>query len=276
MRVTDAQVHVWARSDGVPPAWSVMHSDELTADQLLVAMAGAGVDRAILVPPSFERGRNGTCLAAAAAHPDQFAVMGRVELDDPAAPGRLAHWLEQPGMRGIRLSFSRGAAAGWLHDGTADWFWPLAEAAGIPLMVFAPSLLGELDAIAAGHPGLRITIDHCGLPIGWTGAGVVLVIDELVGLARHENVAVKASCLPSNASDGYPYRSVHDHIRRVVDSFGPRRVFWGSDLTRLPCTYPEAMALFTDELDFLGHDDLEWIMGRGIGEWLDWPDSRRG
>lgn len=275
MLVTDAQVHVWEHSDGIPPAWSVMHCAEFTADQLLAAMAGAGVDRAILVPPSFERGRNGTCLAAAAAQLDRIAVMGRIELTRPAEPGTLANWLGQPGMLGIRLSFSRGETARWLLDGTADWFWPRAEEAGIPLMVFAPSLLAELDAVVTRHPGLRVIVDHCGLRVGATGAEVDPVIDELVGFARHGNVAVKASCLPSNATDGYPFRSVHGHIRRVVDAFGPRRVFWGSDLTRLPCTYDEALTFFTEELDFLDAADLEWIMGRGVSEWLNWPSPRR-
>jgi hypothetical protein len=41
-------------------------------------------------------------------------------------------------------------------------------------------------------------------------------------------------------------------------------------VTRLPCTYDEARRLFTDELDFLSGEDLEWIMGRGISEWLRW------
>ena len=60
-------------------------------------------------------------------------------------------------------------------------------------------------------------------------------------------------------------------IRRVVQAFGPQRVFWGTDLTRLPCPYRQAVTLFTEELDFLSDTDKEWIMGRGIAEWLHWP-----
>jgi L-fuconolactonase len=57
----------------------------------------------------------------------------------------------------------------------------------------------------------------------------------------------------------------------VVDAYGPRRVFRGTDLTRLPCPYRQAVTLFTEELDFLSSDDKEWIMGRGIAEWLGRP-----
>jgi len=34
------------------------------------------------------------------------------------------------------------------------------------------------------------------------------------------------------------------------------------------------VALFTEKLDFLSGEDLEWVMGRGIMECLQWrPDS---
>jgi hypothetical protein len=60
----------------------------------------------------------------------------------------------------------------------------------------------------------------------------------------------------------------------VVAAYGPRRVFWGTDLTRLSCPYRQAVTLFTQELDFLSDEDKEWIMGGGIAEWLDWPLPR--
>jgi hypothetical protein len=49
-----------------------------------------------------------------------------------------------------------------------------------------------------------------------------------------------------------------------------KRVFWGTDLSRLRGTYRQAVTLFTEELDFLSTTDEEWIMGRGIAEWLHW------
>jgi len=83
-------------------------------------------------------------------------------------------------------------------------------------------------------------------------------------------VTVKATGLPGNASDGYPFVSLHAHIRRVVEAFGAHRVFWGSDVTRLRCTYREAVTMFTHELDFLSEDDLEWVMGRAMSDWIGW------
>jgi hypothetical protein len=34
------------------------------------------------------------------------------------------------------------------------------------------------------------------------------------------------------------------------------------------------VSLFTAKLDFLSDEDQEWIMGRGITEWLGWPLPR--
>lgn len=44
------------------------------------------------------------------------------------------------------------------------------------------------------------------------------------------------------ADSPYPYRNLHTHVRRVYDAFGPLRMMWGSDLSRLRGTYGEGQA----------------------------------
>jgi predicted TIM-barrel fold metal-dependent hydrolase len=96
-------------------------------------------------------------------------------------------------------------------------------------------------------------------------------LPDLLAMAHRPNVAVKASALPCFSSEPYPYRDLHPYIRQVFDAFGPRGVFWGTDLTRLPCCYRQAITMFIEELAFLSADDKEWVMGRGVCEWLGWP-----
>jgi L-fuconolactonase len=48
-------------------------------------------------------------------------------------------------------------------------------------------------------------------------------------------------------------------------------MFWGTDLTGIPCTYGQAITMFAEELPWLRGEDLEWVMGRGICEILGWP-----
>ena len=61
------------------------------------------------------------------------------------------------------------------------------------------------------------------------------------------------------------------HVRRVYDAFGPQRMMWGSDLSRLRGTYRECVTVFTEQMPWLSASDLEWIMGRSLCEWLGWP-----
>jgi predicted TIM-barrel fold metal-dependent hydrolase len=173
-------------------------------------------------------------------------------------------------MLGMRHTFHNEHNRPLLTDGSADWLWPAAERADIPLMVLMPGSLDVLDRIAGRHPGLRLVIDHVGLDRR-KGDKVWDDLPTVCALAKHPNVAVKASGMPSLSKERYPFRDLHPHIRTLVDAFGPRRTFWGTDLTRMPCTYYECITLFTEHLPWLTGEDLAWVMGRGVCEWLGWP-----
>ncbi|RPI41164.1 MAG: hypothetical protein EHM59_20760, partial [Betaproteobacteria bacterium] len=61
---------------------------------------------------------------------------------------------------------------------------------------------------------------------GKAGSTAVRDLDKLLAVARRPNCAVKVSALPAYTNDTYPFRRVHPYVRRVYDSFGPRRMFW--------------------------------------------------
>ena len=276
MTIIDSQVHIWAPETPDKP-WDRVDAakphrpEPLGHEELLREMDGAGVHRAVLVPPTWEADRNDTSMEAARLYPDRFAVMGRLTLDAPESRERMATWTDQPGMLGIRLTFHRGRYRTWLEEGTIDWFWEAAEHYDVPVMALAPHALPQLGEIAARHPGLRLCIDHMGLNNSLVGKPLEPIIDGLIKLAALPNVVVKASALPCYSTESYPYPSLHAQVRRVVDAFGPQRVFWGTDLSHLPCPYQQALTLFTEELHDLTATEKEWILGRAIAEWLDWP-----
>lgn len=278
--IVDAQVHIWAADHPDRPwvpgqAGRAHRPTPLGHEQLLREMDEAGVDRAILVPPSYEGDRNDLVLAAAKAHPDRYACMGRLPIEDPACAALLPDWREQPGMLGLRLTFHLEQQRRWLSDGTVDWFWPAAERAGIPLMVLPTHSLDIFSRLAHRHPGLSFIIDHCSLHRSLPLRGPFHLdeaeVQALCRLARHPNVAVKVSALPLFSNDPYPYRDMQALARRVYDAFGPQRSFWGSDMTRLPCSYRQAVTFFTDELHWLSGDDRRLVMGQAICDWLGWP-----
>src|SRR5436853_7392776 len=80
-------------------------------------------------------------------------------------------------------------------------------------------------------------------------------------LARHPNIGVKMSGAPSYSSQPYPYRNIHGHLRQIFEAFGPDRSFWGTDITRMPCSYRQCVTMFTEELPWLRGRDLERVIG---------------
>ena len=273
MLVADSQVHVWGPNTPERP-WlggQKPHMDvPLTPERLLGEMDVAGVHRAILVPPFWDGDRHDLVLDAARRHPDRFAVMGRPDIEAPEARGVIESWCRQIGMLGCRFSFNRPHQIEMLTQGRVDWLWGIAERVAMPLMFNVPHpLLHLVDGIAVRHPGLRIAICHLGLPKG-KDAEAFRDLDKLLALARLPNVNVKISALPDFTNDIYPYRSLQPHLRRVYDAFGPKRMFWGTDLSRSPCTYKQAITMYTEEIPWLNASDKEWIMGRGLCEWLGW------
>lgn len=274
MLICDSQVHLWAANTPERP-WAAgrPHRPEpLGHVELLRAMDAAGVGRVVIVPPSIEGTRNDLALAAAQAHPDRFAVMGKISEKDPKSPERLAQWRSQPGMLGLRFNFKR--SPGTLEGGGTDWVWSVAEKAGVPIYVgVAHPDVHVIDAIAERHPGLKLIFDHMALAAGVKDEVAFKDFDKLLVAARRPNIAVKVSALPCYTEAPYPYRNLHAYVRRVYDAYGPQRMLWGSDYSRLRGTYRECATMFTEEMKWLSSQDLEWIMGRSLCEWLGWPAS---
>jgi predicted TIM-barrel fold metal-dependent hydrolase len=273
MDIIDSQVHIWpADRPDRPLGKSGLGRAPYSYQELIAAMDQAGVDRTILVPPSFEKDRNDYAIEAVQQHPDRFAIMGRVPLQGGGGKKLLAGWKQQPGMLGVRLTFHRDADRAWITDGTADWFWGEAEENDIPVMVHAPERLAVVAEIAARHPALRIIVDHMGFARETMDDKAMAGAERMVALARHPNVFVKVSAMPCFSTAPYPFANLREPLRRVIAAFGPQRSFWGSDITRVPpsCSYRQVVTHFTEELDFLVPDDLAWIMGRGLAACLGW------
>jgi L-fuconolactonase len=269
MLVVDAQVHIWAASTPERP-WPARHAAHrptpFSKDDLLLEMDRAGVHRVVIVPPSWEGERNDLGLEAARLHPDRFAVMGRLDINAPGAREKVASWRQQPGMLGMRFTL------GIVEVPADTWLWQEAESAGVPVMMSVKSVdqLATVSTIAQRHPALKIVVDHLALPKGLKDEAAFAGLDKVIALSKYPNIAVKATSLPMFTSDSYPYRRLHPYIRRVYDAFGPKRMFWGTDLTKLPCTYSQAKTMFSEEIPWLTAEDKEWIMGRGVCAWIGW------
>lgn len=275
--ITDAQVHLWASESAERP-WlrggrQAAPRDSFSAEELLEEMDEAGVDRVVLVPPSFEGDRNDYCLDAALRFPGRFAVMGRFRPDDPASASALVSWRETRGTVGVRLTAFTFEQAVNLLAPEAERFWASAEDAEVPVALFTPGSLGVVGVLARRYGGIRFLVDHLGIGTHQVDESLDSALADLAQLASLTNVAVKASCLPNHVTAPFPFETLVPRIRRVIENFGPSRVFWGSDLTRSRCSYTESLALFTEHLGFLSPAELRLVLGEAIAAWLPWPQS---
>jgi predicted TIM-barrel fold metal-dependent hydrolase len=274
--IVDAQVHLW-KADGPDYPWNAGAKPQLpepfTVERVVPLMDEAGVDRVVIVPPALND-VNSYALDAVRRYPNRFAVMGRIPLQDPQSAALLPGWKNQPGMLGVRVTFNTPETLAWLSDGTVDWFWPAAEKNRLPVMFLAFGNVHRFGPIAQRHPDLPLIIDHMGVNTAIAKEGKLAEkIADAVALAKYPNVSIKMSNLVNTSLESYPFRDLNDHLKRVLDAYGPQRCYWGTDLTNTSftrVTWRQRITHFTEELSFLSECDKDWVMGRSIRERLKW------
>jgi L-fuconolactonase len=280
---TDAQLHVW-ETDRPDRPWDRQHrpqlSEPFTVERAIGLLDENGVDRAVLVPPLVSGFNNDTAnayaLEAAAAYPERFAVMGRFDPRTPDARERLEGWLEQPGMRGIRLSLEGPPAPQLLEEGALEWVWPEAERLGVAVYFLRPGRPGDIAAVAERYPELRIACNHLALGGARSPEALAEHVNALAVLVPYPNVSLTISALWGSSLAGYPYADIHDSIRRIYDLFGASRLAWATDYTaargRLgeAVTYPMLRDFVGIALPDLTAAEREDIFNGTISRLLHW------
>jgi predicted TIM-barrel fold metal-dependent hydrolase len=175
------------------------------------------------------------------------------------------------------------------RDGKLEALFAACEKYNLPLFCSTHGHATTLEPVAQQHPDLLLIIDHLGLPQPppikrdpdpWQR------LPGLVSMAKYPNVAVKFSGATTLSLQPYPHRDVWPHLRQLVDAFGPQRLMWGSDFTRLrmgPLTIQpgprEGWFLYSNELNYLrdtdevSEHDKAAIFGGTIRRLLRWPRS---
>lgn len=278
IHITDAQVHLW-EVDRPDRPWPVgqarppHRTNGFSAEQMLAEMDAAGVDRAVVVPPHWVGNDNETALQAAAKYPTRFAVVGRFNPKAPDAHAQLGGWLKQPYMLGIRATFHTKPYIDWLDDGSLEWYWEACEQLGIPVMALVPGIVRKLLPIAERHRNLSILIPHMACTSNSRGSEAFTGLADLLDLARYPKAFVMLSAAPCYSNEPYPFRDLQPFIKRIFDAYGPRRLFWGADFSRLTSTYIQCLEHIRSTLDFLSAEDKVWILGKALAEVLKWPET---
>jgi L-fuconolactonase len=252
----DAQAHVFRRlSPRYPRQVSELYPPgrAAPAEDLLAAMDGAGVARAVLVGLSPEDHYLAECLRR---HPDRFAGVPVLDARGPSAADDLARKAGLAGVRGIRMHWL-GEPGGDPDEAPA--FALLAELAerGLPLCLHAPpSQLEALDAVLRRLAGLTVVLGQLGLPLlpasvdplGRPRVETRLPSPDLptvLRLARHAGVHVLFGGHHAFSRRPYPHTDMNETAACLLDAYTARRLLWASDF---PWTCPEPGYARTAEL----------------------------
>ena len=260
MQIIDAQVHIWGSGT---PSGHHRQTSVFTAEELIQEM-DAG-----------RRGRRGAASAKLGSRLQRNGDRGGEEISGTSSASsagfrstirtqrkRIETWKQQPGHAGTALVADAGGA-GELAQGRHDG---LAVAGGgdgrPPVATMAWRFLPLFRQIAERHP--QPEADHRSSRLGALGEGAAAFATWTTCAAGEAAERRDQGDRCAGHSDAaYPFRDIHDGLHRIFDAFGPNRFFWGTDITRMPCSYRQCVTMFTEELPWLKGNDLELVMGTG-------------
>ncbi|MEZ5709902.1 MAG: amidohydrolase family protein [Blastomonas sp.] len=283
--IVDAQIH-----QPSPPLPVDEALDEAT--RLLInveiareAMDATGVDAALVVSAA------PYINACVSRYPDRFAgvetfaatgadlalAVERARRDPQLVAGRL-----------LVTDFRTTELSANFASGGMDAGFAAAEAVGLPLFLSTHGQTAAMRTVIERHPELTIIIDHVGVsqhPVSPPRDDPWDRLDDLLTLAEYGHVHVKLCGLPLLSAEAYPFADVWPQLDRVIAAFGPERLAWASDYTRLRmaeaggptrnrgCLYSESrdMLLHSDRLDDAAK---AMIFGGTIRHILGWERPR--
>jgi L-fuconolactonase len=248
----------------------------VTGEAIIEMMDAEGVTDACLVQRGHVYGYdNSYIIDAARKFPHRLHPVVILDAQDPATGELYRRMVRDDNVRGFRMAQSRPDLldTGWLCSPAAMEVWRACADLNTPLtlIMFMNQLVYQLPLVrilARMFPDLPVLLDHGGMPYGMTqyevgraqaeGRPVVMPppphfgIDQTIAILEDTpNVHFKITEINMErlaAEDVRPARLV----RRMVDSFGPDRLMWGSDIGQsMLWSYAEKADMARRAADFL-------------------------
>jgi predicted TIM-barrel fold metal-dependent hydrolase len=284
LEIIDAQIH-----DPHPGReWEFGAESRMALEVELAreAMDCVGVDRALI------NAADAFIDAALSRYPDRFAGCVSANPTRPDLMDYVAAYRTRPGMLAMRISIRDWRSGTLTREYVSGSFEPLFEAAekhDLPLFISGQGQPEAIGDIAQRHPGLTLIVDHIGLP----QPPPMRVADDpweqlpaVNALAQYPNVSIKFCGAHTLSEQPYPHLDVWPHLTSMLAAFGPERLMWASDFTRMrmaPGTIEQGAregwaTLYSDSVGFvrdteqLSPSDKEKILSGTVRRILRWPE----
>jgi L-fuconolactonase len=257
----------------------------VTVDALIAMMDAQKVAEACLVQRGHVYGYdNSYIIDSAAVHPGRLHPVVILDPLDPATADQYREMVIHRHVRGFRMAVARPwmLDTGWLCSPPALRIWDACADLGTPitLILFMKQLsylLPLVKVLAARYPQLPILLDHGAMPYGMTQYEVMLAeqdgepiimppppdfgIERTIALFEDvPNIYFKITEINMERLVKSGVRAAH-LVRRMVDSFGPERLMWGSDIGQsMLWSYEEKAAMARAATDFLTEDEARHFL----------------
>ena len=232
--IVDTHVHVWELPPVAPigptaSSFTSLPEEAGSVELLLDDMDANGVDAAVLVQTSWSTWDNTYVAEAASKHPRRLRSIGLIDPLDPGSVDRVRHWMDALGMRGFRFHPDYYPDAQILTSPPAGLILgAIEDRGGIVKVHNRVSNAHQLADAARRHPRITWIIDHLMYPEAQMAADDWRDYRPVLRLAELENVFLTISDVHSRSGEGFPFRDMHEVIKRGIDAFGIDRCLWGT------------------------------------------------
>jgi predicted TIM-barrel fold metal-dependent hydrolase len=249
---------------------------EFTEDQanspedFLQQMAEAGLDQAYLMASRFHGFDNEYCAHALEVAPKgRFACVANVDILAEDAQQKVAYWIEQRGMHGIRF-WGGGPVAGhrfagdqrglatWVDDPKLTPVWERVKELDVPSNAQAtmPEVLPNTRRLLDRFPDLPFTLNNLAHVPASEGPDSTAASD-LLNLSEFPRTYVNFSV--NFIKQTTENAAAKELLLALIERFGARRLMWSSFGQPLP----RAIQTLKVGLAFLDEEDRDGILGEG-------------
>lgn len=249
-----------------------MHDSQFTAETLIHMMDYYGISKAVILQSlSFVITKE--ISEAVQKYPDRLAGAMIVEPKE-----NCLETLEQWYSRGLRvMKFEMSDGLGFttksaypnmkFNDPVMSNIFSLAEKKNMTVTIDTGPIgkagyqIEEIRQAANQHPELKFVICHLGFPRPLTTPEQFQQWNDMITLGKNENVWIDLAAMPDFFdTEGYPFHTATELLRKAVDICSSEKMLWGSDIpgTLSRATYPQMISMY-ENCNFLNDNDKEKI-----------------
>lgn len=264
----DAHVHLWNYD---PKQYAWIANPVLKADfgpkELKSEMDPLGVTGAVVVQARSSLAETDWLLDLARRHAFLVGVVGWLPVNSAELPRLLEQYASQPELRGVRAGadLDRNTDRGRRF---AEGLMALSRAGLAYDLHISEDQLPAASALAGRLPQVRIIINHLAKPrirerilSPWR--------ENMREAARRPNLYCKLSGLV-NAADlnSWSYDDLRPYIETALETFGPRRLMFGSDwpVCLVASSYERWFRTARRAISALSPDEQAWVFGKTATE----------